>query len=596
MGSLIWVAWASMACLMGQQPAPEDEVAARLLSQGQQYLQGEVWSAAAQTFHQAVLRPYSRHTTAAWYLEGLAWYYDDDTLKARETWTRFLGQYPDSRYGPEARYHLALLSLEAPWDNIRMEGVYQLLALYREVSDTELQRDIRNALYQFLFEAAPILTLRQLYLDAAPGERAVYLEPLAYRLTDLGARDLAAELYAAYIQEGGNETPYLARIFDNGVREVYQDTAAVRIALVLPLFLEQAMQTDTIPAQSRLGLAYYEGFRMALQTYGTATGRRWYVQVYDSRRDTLALRGIMRQMSEYKPDIVLGDIYPSETRMLADWSVEQRIPLMVPISPLAELCAGRPSVLLAHPPATQHGTVLAAYAYRHLHATRVAIWTDRKSVTEALASAFSETLDSLGGTSIRVVLDSVYSPAMTRQITQGILRMRQQGINAVYLPFMNSQETANLVLTQLLKENMPLVYLGSPHWWQRYTLVDRSLKESARLHITSAFMPDPADPAYKTYQTAFTLMYQMPPGEYHMQGYDTGTFLLRALDTWDTGREELITCLRRQPVFHGLHLDYWFEDSQLNQAVHIGVFKDGAMVRVPQVYPAGPSPVLPSKY
>jgi hypothetical protein len=109
-------------------------------------------------------------------------------------------------------------------------------------------------------------------------------------------------------------------------------------------------------------------------------------------------------------------------------------------------------------------------------------------------------------------------------------------------------------------------------------------------------MPDPADPAYKTYQTAFTLMYQMPPGEYHMQGYDTGTFLLRALDTWDTGREELITCLRRQPVFHGLHLDYWFEDSQLNQAVHIGVFKDGAMVRVPQVYPAGPSPVLPSKY
>jgi branched-chain amino acid transport system substrate-binding protein len=351
--------------------------------------------------------------------------------------------------------------------------------------------------------------------------------------------------------------------------------------------LDDSLLSSGIAPQSQPALRFYEGFRLAVADFERHARKRLYLRIFDSRGDSLTTASLLDELDALSPDLVVGDFYGAPLEQLARWAESRATPQVVPLSSSSQLVAWRQQVFLAHPTIYTHGAVSARYAFDSLGLRRVAVWTDSLPGTEALAEAFMNTFDTLGGEVIRLQVDSAFHPEMQDDIRSTLHSLRFQQVDGMYLPLLGQQETAGLILSQMRTMNLDYPVLGSPHWWSRYDNIDRDLKESYGLVFSTGYLTERDDPRFKEFYTRYLQQYALPPDEFAVQGYDLGRYLLQLLDQYRYGTVPLATYLRQAPPFRGLHLDLEFQGQQSNQLVNLGAYLEGGVRRVNRL--PGPS-------
>ncbi|MDP5172645.1 MAG: ABC transporter substrate-binding protein [Bacteroidia bacterium] len=558
-----------------------DPLANEYLGVGKKLMAARDYRKAIAVLDSAIGRPTHPQTTSAVYLRGLSWFYLGEEDSAMTSFHRFLKAYPLSTYAPDVRFHRAILLLEGKPDN-RREGIDQLISLTRQDSIPSLSALAHTKLREYFFTSCDTVLLVGLLEETRKEGVATYLEPYCFCLKEKHGQPMAAiQTYEAYRKAGGEELPFLERLFDPRRPDRYGQRSEIKIAVFLPLFLDESVTTSSdIPRNSKIALEFWEGLQMAYEEMEPQLHRKITLRVFDTQRDSLVVEKQMQELDQWYPDLVIGAVYNTQTEIISRWSERTGTPQIVPFSPSETLIENKSFTFLAHPEIGVHGKQLATYGIDSLALKRVVIFTNGTDATERLAQPFAMSFRQQGGEVITLELDSVFSEKSTKRTMALVRSLRQQRFDGIFIPIFGDQETVGLILSQLSVMDIDVPVLGSPHSWKRFTNIDRDLKERFQLTFSTSFMYDKADTNYRNYMRQHLEQFHLPPSEFHTQGYDIGKWVLQVTNEYPFQYLSLADYFRQYPSYDGIHQTFDLKGTQGNQAVNLGKFVDGDVRKI----------------
>lgn len=135
----------------------------------------------------------------------------------------------------------------------------------------------------------------------------------------------------------------------------------VKVALLLPFYAAENTRmnaaADTLPAErvrkrilpkSTQFVYFYEGFLMAVDSL-KKEGYKIDLHVYDTEKNTEKMYRITEQINALSPDLIIGPVYASEYRVIAENLVNKNIPLVYPLSSRSENFSRYPNFLQVNP-------------------------------------------------------------------------------------------------------------------------------------------------------------------------------------------------------------------------------------------------------
>lgn len=345
------------------------------------------------------------------------------------------------------------------------------------------------------------------------------------------------------------------------------DAPLIKIAIMLPFFAEEEEITDTlleIPARSKVALELFEGFETALKENEPFLTKSYYIKVLDTRRDLATVEMQLAELENFKPDLVIGEIYNRQTRIISEWAENNGVVQIVPLSPTHSLIDGKNNVFLLTPSTFTHGKKMAEYAFRDLGLRNMLIFSDGKSATYELAKAFEDQFRMMGGYPKTISIDSVFEKA---QLQINAAKNEMATAQGVYLPI-NNEEIMGLFLAIIDMQRWKLKVMTLPEIMY-FDRIDLDLKERLKIYFSSTYNPDEESEAFLNYLQQHVLEITAPPSAFQIQGYDMGTYLLQVLEQYEPEKHTLGETLADFLPVSTLHSDIYFEREHDNQAIKI---------------------------
>ncbi|MEZ4825400.1 MAG: ABC transporter substrate-binding protein [Bacteroidia bacterium] len=584
---LAFVLILSSCGLMKPVVTPLDTEADALVAQGKRLMQSEKYADALDKFELVRERNFNRSTTAAIYLSGLSAYYLKYDDIASQRFNTIVEEFPRSRYIDDARYHLALLKLRSKNTLVRFQGYESLVSMADNAANSKMEADVSAKVKQVLFEVLNPEELDKAFRQADARHKPLVAEAFFYRNAENGDYQVARKKYDDFLKTGGKDSPFLQAVFpkiDSTRKITVFEPDIMRIGMFLPFFFREGewKANKNISPETLRSLEFYEGFNMAVAEFSALSAKKVYLKLYDTRSDSILTRTFYRDLDALRPQVVIGDIYNTQSRILSEWAEKNKTVQMVPLSASYELVEQKSYTFLAHPSAYTHGQRLAEYAYNQRGVTRTAVFTDGQEATESLANGYITTFLQLGGKvdTLKVSLD--YKEAAISQIPKMVSKIPDNDPGmGVYIPLMGNEESASLIVNMLKREGKNIVLMGSPHFRSRYNTLDRETKESFGLIFTTSHYQDVEDPVYRQLYQQYVSKYDYPPSDNVVQGYDLGKYILQMLSQYDPKLGiTMDTYLRVYPLYKGIHLGYRYNGMQSNQRVNIGMYTPAGVIRL----------------
>jgi len=555
---------------------PRDDKTIELIGLGKKFLKAKQYGDAAHTFESATTRPFNQATTASIYLAGLSYFYMGDDYFATQRFNQIITEYPKSRYADDSRYHKGIILLKNMSSTKKMDGMDLMLGLGATAKDESLAKEAQNTSKHYLFYEFTADDVAKYYQRVRTNHKLTVLEALCFHKVSQGDMEAAKRQLKVYESQGGKASPFLQALFDERKVAKYVEKDIMKIGVFLPLYLDSYRYDTTLNAagdRNRMALEFYEGFQKAVDTYAGISKKKIYVKVFDTQRNSAMVSKQLVELDAVYPDVVVGEIYSQQTRVISDWAEKRGIPQFIPLNPTSSLVDGKSYVFLTSPSTVTHGKRMAEYARSNLGLQRVAVFTDGKAVTEEIANSYINTFDTLGGEVIRLFVDkSEYG----RRIPQLVRSLSIQNVDGVYFPI-NDEEMADLLLSSM--RSMKALVMGTPHW-QNFKVMHREDKERVNLLFSSASLPENNNPDFLAFYNSHTMSYGLPPSDYHIQGYDLGLYLVSVLDEYNPKAMPLTNYIKERAPYQGIQLDYEFKSLQSNQGINICQYTRDGIVKV----------------
>lgn len=557
---------------------PINAKANELVSLGKTFLERQDFSQAARAFESAIQLEFNQATTAAIFLSGQAYYFLGDNYMASQRFDQIILNYSGSRYIDDAIYHKALCLLRDFNVEKQRLGLDDLFFLISRSPRFDIVNDAREALKEHLFYKLPNYVVEDYYAKAPYSFRPLFIEAICYRRVQEGNEADARRIYNNYVLNGGRESYFLLGLFNE--REVfhYYEPNVTKLALFMPLYLNNAQSTtEEIPNQSKIALDFYEGFQKAVSDFEPYSRKKLFLKVYDTQRDSQRIANQLNELDAFYPDMIIGEVYNKQSLQLSDWCERRGIPQMVPFSPTVPM-RDKNYLFLHHSSVETHAHRMAEYARYKLRLNRVAVWTDGRRVTDQLIRTFSSAFDTLGGEVVLVPIDSQFTNAK-KQILDYVRNLKDQQIDGFYVPISN-EESCGLIISEMQYVGIPARVMGGPAWGA-YSAIDKELLSRYQVVYTTSYIPKSDSLQYQSFYNEYLRIYQAPPSQYAIQGYDMGMYLLQLLNRYDyKSGQSLADYIRQYGIHRGIHQDVYFSNHHDNQLLHIMQYVPGGKTKV----------------
>ena len=556
-----------------------DSEAMALIRVGKKYMENENYTQAIKVFRDASLRPANQFTTMSVYLNGLANFYDGNWNQAANILQDFEARFPKSKYLDDAKYHKGLAQMQSDNYLLQEKGLDQLFDLSKGAKNSELKTLAEDQAKSFLFYRMTPENLQR-YSEHVSNAYSQYVwEAQAYNLVKSERLVEAKSFYDSLKSSRRASSDFLDNLLDERRLERVQKNSVLKIALFLPFNVKYTTvnMLDEIPRQSRLALDFYEGFLTALENYEDSTGRKVFVKVFDTMEDTMSVDQYLMELNGLNPQGIIGGYEREVVEKVSEWSESRQVPYFIPFSPYSYLVEEKQYSFLMSPSIEMHGRRIAEHAYQQLGLRKVAVWSNQQEISNKMASGFQEAFLAQGGEVQLYLIDSVFAEGAEEEIPTYVREMKREFFDGVYIPINNDEESANLILSLISKEEMNLVALGSPRW-RNYQYISKDLKESFNLHITTTNMYSMESPEYQAFYQTYLKNYYYPPSDRSLQGYNMGRYYL-SLYSGYLYDQPFTSFVKDGPFSPGIQQSFFFGGGQVNQYVNIAKFADGILVK-----------------
>jgi LysM repeat protein len=292
---------------------------------------------------------------------------------------------------------------------------------------------------------------------------------------------------------------------------------------------------NKISPQSANFLDFYQGALLALDSL-KKNGVSINLNVYNTERNPKATQALTREKGVRDANLIIGPVYPEDLRPVAEFSAENRIPLVSPLSPNNFLLEKNPYLLQVNPSFTtqlaeftQQIDLCSGHNIVLIHegdsTNNSMINNFKELITKRMASCKSSSL-----THFKVVSYKPGSPApeIQEQISHSLVFERE---NMIIVPSNNEAFVSDLLgnlhtLSTIYK--YPLSLYGFPRW-QRFRNVQIDYYYQLELHLFTPFYVDYSNGTVKSFIAKYRDTFRAEPTQYAFQGFDVVYFFLSAM-------------------------------------------------------------------
>lgn len=331
------------------------------------------------------------------------------------------------------------------------------------------------------------------------------------------------------------------------------ENVTYNVALLLPFFAqynteELAIPVDTVseegtyvPTQKlqsfrgRNFAEFYEGFLLAVDSL-KSTGLSLNLQVYDTERDTMKVKKIMRDLSSVQSDLIIGPVYTEDVNIAGRLARYKEVNLISPLSNRSGLVSQNSRIFQVIPSRQEESKCMADYISGFKKGSIVLIrgtdsislrdsWLFKKNLLENLPA------DSLG----RPLAFHDYQ--LNDSLMTKLDKVLSQHDENIIIIFSESEPDVSRLVSNLYRMSSlyPVMLFGLPEW-QSWKTIELNYFHSLNLHLISPFYVDYNNPKIDHFLNKCRIVYGYEPYEttsrgynFCMLGYDLGIYFLSAL-------------------------------------------------------------------
>jgi ABC-type branched-subunit amino acid transport system substrate-binding protein len=537
-----------------------DKKAELYFNQGKNYFEKSNFSKSLELFELALRRKFNLYTTPSLYMKGLCYFYLNNYNKAIHSFEQLLKTYPESIYAPEAVYHKALLMLTKEEDQTKMGGLYLLMNIVEDsTQNNDLREDAHAAIKNFFFNEASTEFIENYLKIVRSSFRSLLIEALAMRAYAQKNVALLKEYINFYQKENHQPNPRLNKLLIKGTPP---KSKTFNIAFVVHL---GAGNNDSSRGP-KLAAQLLAGSQLAVEMQGKRTKSKIHLRVFDTQGEALVVEKIINEdLPAYKPYLVIGDIFNSSTKIIADYAEKNKILHIVPFSLSDELIEQKKYVLLANPSFSTQMQALVSYLNEKLKLKKFLIITDGKKVTNLLTQMFQKYVKQAKLTAqISEISDE---PSKKKRFINRIAEdFRNKKFDAIYIPITNENFLIDL-LYELKNERLFPQIIGAPDWVKFKNSTKKLLSEFNAIS-QDLYYPRNDSLLFEEFTSAYDERFKTSPTRFSCQGFDIIHYVIKQLENVDD-TTTLLQVIRKAPPFKGLVQNYYFAGANDNQSVQI---------------------------
>lgn len=332
-----------------------------------------------------------------------------------------------------------------------------------------------------------------------------------------------------------------------------------QIAVFLPFSIDAAAvyneseEKELKTLKPKPFIEFYQGFLLAVEEI-KEKGLLCDIHIFDTRRDSLTVAGILKKEIIDSLDLIIGPVYPEIFKIVAAKADELSIPVVSPFSPNNESVEASKNVYQLVPTFDDQFNVLIDYFttgyYPHiilLHADNTADSVYAKICKSKLICAIAK--NRMGD---KIKLTEVSSK------TGGINTISQiiskDTINLIIIPS-NDQVYVSDILTKLYTKfsKADNICVGGFPSWLKYENIPIEYLHHFQLITFNQYHVDYHDDLTRSFLSEYRNNFETEPSRYSFNGYDLGNYFLNSLYHYGNGFMECpedTSCKQLQSLYH----------------------------------------------
>jgi len=351
------------------------------------------------------------------------------------------------------------------------------------------------------------------------------------------------------------------------------------IGVILPTF-------DENEPEFTVSRNLYFGLMLAAEDFNSSNPDvKVFLNYKNSLSDSVSIREAFTDLKwTHYSDAVVGPLFSEAAEETASLAEEFMIPMLTPLANSDSINLDYNYTFQLNPTFEVHGRNLARYAVNELNMDTLAIITETNALGTSSALGFRYEAEKLGAHIAYYFEEDFASTGydlqpFTEVFTPDSILIDSLGytpVQGVYAPFTGQAAPTliNLLLTDLEAMDTDVTLLGSAEWGA-VKLTDAQL-ERFEIYFTEPFGAEPDSLELNQFKEDFELRFGVEPNQFARIGYDTGNYLLNALQT--AGNPNYLNeVIRQLPEFKGLEFQIDFKGQRVNQHVNIrhrGIIKE----------------------
>ena len=343
----------------------------------------------------------------------------------------------------------------------------------------------------------------------------------------------------------------------------YKDSKQVfKISLLLPL-LADAEEKDSsdvntenagvekITSRQHNFLDFYQGFLLAVDSL-KREGLSLNLSVYNTNKSLAESKKILNEKGLRESDLIIGPVYPELLEPFANYSRENRINIISPLSQNDALLKGNPYYFQINPSLLIQFDEFASKINFCTESNLMVIYEDdslKTDVNEKYKSFIEQRINQCEGAESIHFKELKYTPGgFAAEVKEKLNQsMTDQKENVFIIPSENEAFVSDF-LSHLFAlttyYNYKVKVYGFPRW-QKFKNIPIEYFYKLNVHVFTPFFVDYNKRDVKLFVDDYRHFYRSEPSQYSFQGYDIGLYFLKALKKYGL---DFKYCLRNHDV------------------------------------------------
>ncbi len=315
-----------------------------------------------------------------------------------------------------------------------------------------------------------------------------------------------------------------------------------------------------------------EGIKYAVAVYNKNHNPQIGLLIRNTGSDSATVDKIENEFSGIASlKAVIGPIFSNEVKEALKVFKSTNIPIISPTATENNLTDLYPYFFQANPSFAVRGKVMAEYIYYVENKRRMAVFNANQGYSPALADAFIEEFEKLGG---QIIIRQTYnsdSVSYSQQVNKIAADSTQ--LQGIYLPLANRRDVP-VLLSQFVLSDLTLPIYGNQDWFLARGY-ETSSTLSNSLTFSSDFFINYADSTFQAFNRNFLAQTNINVDRNVLYGFDTANYLLNAVKDFNSPRDTIISDLESGFTYQGFHNNYSFGKDRINNFLNIVRYRDG---------------------